>query len=408
MNPILVSGKLCCAQRARALCAGFFLLIAPFSYAQIFWDADGSAIGNSTAGANLGGSGSWNTTLGNWWNGLAPATNPWPNLATNTAVFSGTAGTVTINTGASGVQAGGLRFESGNYVLAGATPAEALTLGGPLPTITVTKPGTYAKISATLAGSNGLTLAGPGTLTLTGANTYTGGTTISSGTLNVWHDSNLGAPGAPVILASGILQLGSTRLDRLITVSNASRIDVSLPSGGGVAAIREFQGVATLTKTGFGTVRSAEANDSFTGILNVEQGIFQLLNRADVDALHNQRGSARNAAGYVVQNGAILSANGANTSNPVRDSFSDTAPVTLSGGTLQLLGTALDFPQRETAGDLIVQRSLSRVNPIRFAQNDFVLDLRSITHQLGGPSPLRHTMAPPKQELSVLRAAARA
>ena len=62
-----------------------------------------------------------------------------------------------------------------------------LTLAGTTPTITVNALGATktATISAVVAGSAGLTKAGTGTLTLSAANTYTGLTTVSTGTLQL-------------------------------------------------------------------------------------------------------------------------------------------------------------------------------------------------------------------------------
>jgi autotransporter-associated beta strand protein len=62
-----------------------------------------------------------------------------------------------------------------------------LTLAGTTPTITVNALGTAktVSISAAVGGSAGLTKAGPGTLTLSAANTYTGLTDVTSGTLQL-------------------------------------------------------------------------------------------------------------------------------------------------------------------------------------------------------------------------------
>ena len=54
-----------------------------------------------------------------------------------------------------------------------------------------------------LATDGGLTKLGAGTLTLTAANTYTGNTTVSGGTLSVAGDANLGAAGNGVFVLSG-------------------------------------------------------------------------------------------------------------------------------------------------------------------------------------------------------------
>ena len=65
--------------------------------------------------------------------------------------------------------------------------ANALTLGGPVPTITVNDLGlaATATIDARLIGSSGLTKSGPGTLVLAGANTLTGSVITAGGTLRL-------------------------------------------------------------------------------------------------------------------------------------------------------------------------------------------------------------------------------
>lgn len=86
-----------------------------------YWDTDTSTAGNLITGAGLGGTGTWDTGTANWWD----LTNlvAWPNLNTDTAVFGGTAGTVTLS---SGITANALSFKSTGYVLTGGD----LTLGG--------------------------------------------------------------------------------------------------------------------------------------------------------------------------------------------------------------------------------------------------------------------------------------
>ncbi len=67
------------------------------------------------------------------------------------------------------------------------TATNNLILAGTTPTITVNALGSTktATISAIIEGTAGLTKAGAGTLAITGANTYTGTTTIQSGTLQI-------------------------------------------------------------------------------------------------------------------------------------------------------------------------------------------------------------------------------
>src|SRR6478609_6752886 len=69
-------------------------------------------------GSGSGGAGSWNIDPLNtvWFDGTTDLA--WPNTTGDTAVFGGTGGTVTINSG-TGVTAGGLTFNSGGYTIAG-------------------------------------------------------------------------------------------------------------------------------------------------------------------------------------------------------------------------------------------------------------------------------------------------
>ena len=149
-----------------------------------------------------GGAGTWDTTIANWWDGAADVA--WPNLTTDTAIFGGVAGgLVTINTGA-GVNAGNLTFSTTGYTLAGNVPADVLTLGTGV--VTVTNVADSATISAIIAGTTGLNKVGAGTLIVSGANTFTGGVSITGGTLSVGADAGLGAGANGVTIDGGALQ----------------------------------------------------------------------------------------------------------------------------------------------------------------------------------------------------------
>ncbi len=140
------------------------------------WDAN-----PGNGGTLLDGSGSWDSTTANWWNGSSDVA--WTPAAT--ADFGGgVAGsyTVTLN---NNVTASGLAFNSGNYTLVNNTGAEAVTLAASsagAPAITYSN---NTEIDAILAGTSGVIINGTGTLTLTPLDTYTGPTTVSNGTLNL-------------------------------------------------------------------------------------------------------------------------------------------------------------------------------------------------------------------------------
>jgi fibronectin-binding autotransporter adhesin len=166
--------------------------------AQTFtWDSSGN-------GTQFDGGGSWNLTGSNWWSGSSPDVL-WPNSTSGAAVFgagNGAAGTVTVGS----VTVGAVTFNapgSGAYLLSGGM----ITLGG---AATITTNANSATIGSVLAGSSGLTTAGAGMLNLTGANTYTGLTTVSSGTLQMGTASAFTTtPGTYSIASGAVLSLNA-------------------------------------------------------------------------------------------------------------------------------------------------------------------------------------------------------
>ena len=140
------------------------------SAADLYWDADASSSGNNTTtGANLGGTGTWGSA-NNWFTGSG-ADVAWS--AGSAAVFTGTAGTVTL---ASPQSASAVTFKSNSYTLTGST----LTVG-PSPANYIVNAGVTASIASTIAGGATMTKSGPGTLILSNtanvntANTVEGG-----------------------------------------------------------------------------------------------------------------------------------------------------------------------------------------------------------------------------------------
>ncbi|HAS83901.1 MAG TPA: hypothetical protein DCS43_14800, partial [Verrucomicrobia bacterium] len=165
----------------------------PADAANRWWDGGSADIPGDGNGASSGGNGTWNTTFKNWDAGAVPHTN-WVNASNGTAVFGGTAGTVT----SQGVTVGGLTFMTANYVLTNST-------------VTFSVAGTIfnyvpATIASVLAGTVPITKSGAGTLTLTATNTYSGPTTVNAGTLTVSASGRLGtnnltiAAGATVVV----------------------------------------------------------------------------------------------------------------------------------------------------------------------------------------------------------------
>ena len=198
--------------------------------ASLLWSPNGVTPGG-------GGTGTWNTSTALWYNGTS--FQSWTNAPVNDAVFGGSAGTVTLGVP---ITVENLMFNTTGYTIAGST----LTLGGVTPTIGVV-PGGTATISSVIAGTIGLTQAGgTGTLILTGTNTYTGGTTINAGTLQI------GAGGATGSVSGNIVDNAALVFDR----SNALTYGGIISGTGSVTQA----GTGTLTLSGTNTYTGATAS----------------------------------------------------------------------------------------------------------------------------------------------------
>jgi autotransporter-associated beta strand protein len=176
--------------------AALALLTLPLSVqaANRFWD--GAITGGTGDGASAGGTATWDISTLNWDQGNALSRVAWINGNNDTAIFGGTAGTVSLGTG---ITVGGLQFDTAAYLI----QSNTLTFGT-AGSIVVNE---NATISSVIAGSVAITKTGTATLTLSGTNTYTGATIISDGTLQA------GSAGAFNNTSSLLMTNGSGTLD---------------------------------------------------------------------------------------------------------------------------------------------------------------------------------------------------
>ena len=147
----------------------------------------------SPSGQGSGGNGNWNSS--SWYNGLS---GPLPWTSGADAIFGGSAGTVNVNGATS---AHNLTFNTSGYTVSGGS---TLTLTGASPAIDVGS-GLGAIIGSVVAGTAGLTKAGDGALTLSGANTYTNGTTINAGTLQIGAGGTTGSVAGNIVDNSALV-----------------------------------------------------------------------------------------------------------------------------------------------------------------------------------------------------------
>jgi len=303
-----------------AICAAFILLflIGIVSAATLTWDPVPTGAGITD------GSGTWDTASLNWTADGGTTRVAWTNG--DDAIIGGgsvgSAGTITIDGG--GVSANSITCNlpngGGSYTITGGT----LTLTGN----SVDTNAQDLKISSVIAGAAGLVKTGTGKLTASGANTYTGGTTISAGTLQIGDGGTSGKLGNGAV--SDNANLVFNRTDTL-TVSNL------------------ISGTGNVLQNGTGTI-TLTAQNSFTGATTVNAGILvgDYGSNAASGALAktslitvNSGGTLR--AGATADNGFLGSSpsggaillNAGGTLDTASDSKTNhLASVTLSGGTL--------------------------------------------------------------------------
>jgi fibronectin-binding autotransporter adhesin len=231
-----------------------------------YWDP------GAAQGTGSGGSGAWNSGAP-WFNGTADVA--WP--AGASAYFEGSPGTVAL--GASET-ASGLNFVTAGYTLSGGTGL-ALTLTG-TPTI-ITESGTTT-ISCVLAGSNGLTYGGSGTLVLSGANTYTGGTFITNGTVQISALSGIGGAGNVITLENGATLHNTSGINSysgtIVVTNGGGRLQVAngtyitgLVTGGGSLNIDGGDFILSSTSNcNIGTLQESAGSRLFLSTTNAIQG----------------------------------------------------------------------------------------------------------------------------------------
>ncbi|NBR10540.1 MAG: hypothetical protein EBT98_12995, partial [Opitutaceae bacterium] len=128
-------------------------------------------------------------------------------------------------------------------------------------------------VAADLTGTGGFNRDGAGVLTLAGANTFTGGVTVTSGTLVA---GSVGAFGANVVTVNGgVLDLGQQAVANSFTLNGGALVNGTLALGKVTANAgtlgAKLTGTTGFTKTGNGVLTLSGAN-TYTGGTTVNAG----------------------------------------------------------------------------------------------------------------------------------------
>ncbi|MEN3943582.1 autotransporter-associated beta strand repeat-containing protein [Prosthecobacter sp. SYSU 5D2] len=275
------------------------------------------------------GPGTWNTTAADrWFNPAAmpPGYQVWNNDQADIAIFgtgTGAAGTVTLE---SAITAGGLTFNatgSGSYTLSG----NVLTLAG----TPIINANVAAAISSSLAGVAGMTKTGDGVLTLSGgaANTLTGLTYISGGTLTTAKSSGVTAIAGDVEVATGGTYIWGANNQLADTAS----ITVS---GGAITFSSRTETFANYTQTAGGQLGSNTAIVTITGTLAMSGGTPLTLNSRGRWAAN-----AVDLTGFTSTGNAILFGG---------DGADVVTSLTVGSGGLTMTGQTITLNRTTTAG----------------------------------------------------------
>lgn len=299
-----------------------------------FWDG---AAGPVNDGAIQGGNGVWRLADNErWTTGTGAYNAPYANSAF--AVFTGTGGTVIIDNANGQVEASGMQFAADGYVIDG----EPLTLVGGSSTIrvgdgTIDGANMMATIAAELAGASTLVKTDLGTLVLSGANTYTGGTRIETGTLQVSSDGNLGDAAGAIAFDGGTLRntasFASARAVTLEDEGGTFQTDADLMLSGVIG------GTGALTKTGGATLTLAGLN-TYGGGTFIDAGVVSVSSDTNLGdaagAITFDGGTLQNTAAFASARGVTMEDGGG--------TFQTDADLLLSGvidgtGSLTKTGT---------------------------------------------------------------------
>ncbi|MBZ9822831.1 autotransporter-associated beta strand repeat-containing protein [Mesorhizobium sp. CA4] len=256
-----------------------------------YWDGDAGPHSNSIVN---GGNGTWRAAGDqNWTDASGTFAAPFANASF--AIFQGAAGTVTVDNTNGQVQAAGMQFATGGYLVQGGD----IGLVGPQSTIRVgdgTAAGAsyVATITSNLIGASQLVKTDLGTLVLSGTNSYSGGTAINSGTLQVGSNGSLGAASGGLSLNGGTLHTTDTFTSARAVTLNAAGGTFDTDSATKLTLTNTVSGAGALTKAGAGTLVLA-SDATHSGGTTITAGTLQVGNG----------GTAGSLAGNVSDNGTL-------------------------------------------------------------------------------------------------------
>ena len=225
-----------------------------------------------------------------------------------------------------------------------------------------------------VSGSGSVVQAGTGTTILTGANSYTGGTTISAGTLQIGNGGSSGS------IAGDVVDNGMLTFDRSDTLAFGGVISGAgslLQAGAGTTILTGANSYAGGTTISAGTLQIGDGGTTGSIIGNVADNGALVFNRVDGITF----GGVISGTGTLGQIGAgTLTLTGIN---------SHTGGTIVSAGTLAIttdlnLGAA-SAPLTLDGGRLLTNAAISSARPVTLAAGGGTIDNGGFADLFSGP-----------------------
>ncbi|HVW54079.1 MAG TPA: autotransporter outer membrane beta-barrel domain-containing protein [Rhizobiaceae bacterium] len=254
-----------------------------------------------------GGDGIWQVAgdRNNWTNDTGALNGAYRNGGF--AIFAGSPGTVTVDNSLGQITASGMQFASTGYTITGGK----VELVGPQSTIRVgdgTDAGRAftATIASEISGASELVKSDFGTLVLTGANSYTGGTAIAGGTLQIAADTALGDAAGGLTFNGGTLRTTADMTsDRSMTLAGEGTLLTDAETTFTWNGL--LSGAGTLTKDGAGKLVFTADNGNYPGNTQLKGGTLAVdgILGGDVDVLAGGRLEGNGRVGGIINAGVV-------------------------------------------------------------------------------------------------------
>ena len=269
------------------------------------------------------------------------------NSQTLSGNISGT-GLLTKNGAGTLTLSGANTYSGGTLVSAGTLVGNSSSLQGAITnnTAVIFDNATDGTYTGVMSGTGTLAKNGEGTLTISGANTYSGGTLVSAGALRGDSTSLLGA------------------------ITNNSAVIFNNTTNGTYAGV--MSGTGALTKTGAGILTLSGTNNSYSGDTTISAGTLNLANTTAND---------KTIAGNILINGGTLTfAN--------NNQIANTSSVTMTSGNISLSQAETFNTLSVSGGDFNQTGATTVLSSSAFTGGALTVGARFSTMALNGPITL--------------------